>query len=277
MMPRVARWLWSVVLLTACRTSASPPPPAALEKAPVPLASPNGAPAQPSVVAEPDRPGFAVVELFTSEGCSSCPAADDVLAEIAATEQSRSVYALAFHVDYWDDLGWKDRFSSPASTERQHGYAASFRSRRVYTPQLVINGTSEFTGSERARARRVIDAALERAPSMTRLALRLGRDDGRGVEVRYAVTGAPAGSVLHLALVDREGTSVVAAGENAGRTLHHARVVRSFVTVDGAIDAGARTLTRSESGASDVIGYVQSRSPGPAGGLAIWAAARATR
>ena len=91
------------------------------------------------------------------------------------------------------------------------------------------------------------------------------------------MTGVPAGSVLNLALVDREDTSVVGAGENAGRTLHHARVVRSFVTVDGALDAGARTLARPGPGAVDVIGYVQSGSAEPSGGLAIYAAARATR
>src|SRR5579872_1033847 len=94
--------------------------------------------------------GIAVVELFTSEGCSSCPPADLALADLE--RQSRAVYALEFHVDYWDRLGWPDRFSSPDWTRRQREYAEAFGARGLYTPQMIVGGTDAFTGSDRARA-----------------------------------------------------------------------------------------------------------------------------
>src|ERR1700736_1842766 len=88
-----------------------------------------------------------VVELFTSQGCSSCPPADALLAELA---QRPDVIALGFHIDYWDDLGWKDPLSSPAATARQRDYARQFGRRQVYTPQLVVDGAEEAVGSDRA-------------------------------------------------------------------------------------------------------------------------------
>ena len=94
--------------------------------------------------------GVAVVELFTSEGCSSCPPADDVLNALAADARTRHtrVFALAMHVDYWDSLGWPDPFASPAMTSRQQDYARSFGVRGLYTPQMVVGGAEEFTGSD---------------------------------------------------------------------------------------------------------------------------------
>src|SRR5439155_1000874 len=100
-----------------------------------------------------DSAGFALLELFTSEGCSSCPPADALLARLAseARRSGRRVYALSFHVDYWDRLGWKDRFSSAAFTQRQGDYARRFRLASLYTPQLVVNGAQEIVGSDAPR------------------------------------------------------------------------------------------------------------------------------
>src|SRR6185369_6535980 len=95
-------------------------------------------------------PGIAVVELFTSEGCSSCPPADDALAA-ADKAYTGHVYVLGFHVDYWDRLGWKDPFSNASWTERQNRYAGKFDLTSIYTPQAVVNGTTQFTGSEKNR------------------------------------------------------------------------------------------------------------------------------
>src|SRR5712692_11374701 len=97
-----------------------------------------------------------VVELFTSEGCSSCPPADALLAQLASRPE---VLALSFHVDYWDRLGWKDPFSSPAATERQHRYAELLRLATIYTPQIVVDGKWQAVGSDRGEVERALDAA----------------------------------------------------------------------------------------------------------------------
>src|SRR6476620_3102500 len=112
-----------------------------------------------------NKNGFAVVELFTSEGCSSCPPADAVLARLAADTRDRglAVYPLAFHVDYWDRLGWRDPHSAKAYTDRQYAYAAALGAAgQVYTPQMVVNGTAAFAGSNAREADRQVAAALVR-------------------------------------------------------------------------------------------------------------------
>src|SRR6476619_4430550 len=98
-------------------------------------------------LANEKEPGFAVVELFTSEGCSSCPPADNLLARIQKEDMDKQVYLLAYHVDYWDRQGWKDRFSDAAFTQHQQQYAEWLHLNSVYTPQMVVNGKEEFVGS----------------------------------------------------------------------------------------------------------------------------------
>jgi len=174
--------------------------------------------------------GFAVVELFTSEGCSSCPPADRLLSELVSETQStrQNVYCLAFHVDYWDRLGWSDRFASPDSSERQRRYASALGSSRVYTPQAIINGRVDVVGSNRRSVIDAIDDALGSDPGAE---LRMRVEDGsnrRTLEVEVSLHGQPPGAVLNLAVVERALTSDVGRGENAGRTLRHDNVVRSF-------------------------------------------------
>ena len=106
------------------------------------------------------EPGFAVVELFTSEGCSSCPVADE-LAIALSKEYTKDVYFLGYHVDYWNYIGWKDRFSKADYTERQRQYAAVFRLNSIYTPQVVINGKKELVGSDHTRLRKAITEELK--------------------------------------------------------------------------------------------------------------------
>lgn len=179
------------------------------------------------------KPGFAVVELFTSEGCSSCPPADRLLGEIVneARKKDQPIYALAFHVDYWDYIGWKDPFADRAFSERQRRYAQAFRAGRIYTPQMVINGEHEFVGSNRNKAETAIESELgEQAkvsvkltkPQMTESSLKLG----------YELSSAPEKSVLHAAVVERDLVNHIKRGENSGRTLHHDNVVRTFKTME---------------------------------------------
>jgi hypothetical protein len=167
---------------------------------------------------------IAVIELFTSEGCSSCPPADDVLAELAARrERGDAVVTLGFHVDYWDHLGWAEPFGSPAWTQRQTDYARALGLRGLYTPQAVINGTVERIGSRGREVRRAVDTAL-RAPA---LAVRATAKPVPGGVVVTATADAEGPQIVAL-LVQPHGTSRVLRGENTGRTLHHVDIVRSL-------------------------------------------------
>jgi hypothetical protein len=216
--------------------------------------------------------GVAVVELFTSEGCSSCPPADQLLARLASRP---GVFALSFHVDYWNDLGWPDRFASAENTARQHAYALSLGARGLYTPQLVVAGADAFVGSDADHADASITRALSSAPPVL-LTLRVRATPTEAV-VDYEAPGAPAGAVLDVAVVERSATSEVRAGENAGRTLHHVNVVRSFASSALVSPTGSVTLDLSPSlrrEGVDVIGYVQ-RPSGDGNGMPVLGAASA--
>ena len=176
-------------------------------------------------------PGFAVAELFTSEGCSSCPPADRLLAKWVADSQAANLrlYALAFHVDYWDDLGWKDPYSNPGFTRRQEAYSSVFGPGRVYTPQLIINGAEQLVGSQSRSVRRAISRALAtHRPGEVRL--RLGNITTGGVQIAYQTEGLPKHAWVHIAVVERGLVQRVTRGENAGRLLRHENVVRAFQT-----------------------------------------------
>ena len=175
-----------------------------------------------------------VVELFTSEGCSSCPAADEVLRELEATQLVAGVEVLALgqHVDYWNRLGWKDAFSSHAFTQRQRDYAAGFGS-GSYTPQAVVNGQYEFAGGRRQE----MMAALLKAAKAPHATVSVRRAGAGTLTVRVAdlPAGTQPAEVL-LALTETGLSSQVGKGENAGRLLRHASVVRAL-RVLGAVDS----------------------------------------
>ena len=176
--------------------------------------------------------GIAVIELFTSEGCSSCPSADVLLTEWVnkAEAENLAVFPLAFHVDYWDRLGWKDPYGDARFSERQRNYARNWEFGRVYTPQLVVNGQAEMVGSERPAVEREIKKALnEPAPVSIEMKHRLLANQNR-VEVDFLVSGKTPGNVINVAIVERELKSDVQRGENAGRKLRHDNTVRSFLT-----------------------------------------------
>lgn len=205
--------------------------------------------------------GVAVVELFTSEGCSSCPPADRLLADLAAgaIREGRPIFTLSFHVDYWNHLGWADPFSRPAHTERQQAYAQALGG-GVYTPEMIVNGTAAFVGSDRARARQALQAALDR-PAVARF-IRLQASGGQGnVQVTFAVAGAPAATLVRLALVQPDTAVPVGRGENGGRTLAHHDVVRAFATIrPGAAGSGEGLLPApagAQAGGWRVIAYAQ--------------------
>ena len=234
-------------------------------------------------VKEAEAP-FALVELFTSEGCSSCPPADALLGEILqdARKQGRRVFGLAFHVDYWNRLGWTDPYSTAALSRRQQSYAQAFQNDQVYTPQMIVNGTEEFVGSDRRRARAAIEAALKR-PGRAQVKLQQDEPSAHGsLALSYVVAGAARGAVLNVAVVERNVMSTVKRGENGGRTLHHENVVRAFQTVR--LDNSGKGAVRLALPAdlvyskASVIGYVQEADTGAVlGATSLTLAADTTR
>ena len=191
----------------------------------------------PDWVSPPPGRSPVLVELFTSEGCSSCPPADVLLAKLQREQPvaGAEVVALSLHVDYWDHQGWKDPFSSKTFTARQQSYARVFGEDRVYTPQMVVDGRDEFTGSDEATALRVVSAAASRP----RLALTVDARAAAGsVKISIDLPPAPADAEpidVVVALAEDGLTSSVRRGENHGRTLSHAAVTRKLQTL-GALE-----------------------------------------
>ena len=169
---------------------------------------------------------FAVLELFTSEGCSSCPSADEILRGVADED---NVFALSFQVTYWNRLGWKDPFSQKIFDERQYSYATKFNKEGVYTPQLVVNGHEEFVGSNKNKVQKSIENALAEDVK-TEISLTKTKEN-ETLKINFQLTGDTKNTLLNFAIVERNLTSKVMRGENEGRILKHDNVVRHFETI----------------------------------------------
>ena len=187
-----------------------------------------------------------VVELFTSEGCSSCPPADDLLSRMAQQQPiaNAEVIALEEHVDYWNELGWVDPFSSGEWTARQQVYAGVLGNGNAYTPQMVVDGKTEFVGSQSRKAWQAVRQAAEE--QRARVTLRPGKSPDSGTEsLSVSITRLPetAGrdtAEVWLTITETGLHSAVKRGENAGEDLHHAAVVRSIRKI-GEAKAGDET------------------------------------
>ena len=210
-----------------------------------------------------------LVELFTSEGCSSCPPADDVLQKLKA-EQSVSgahIIALGQHVDYWNRLGWTDPYSSHDFSDRQNRYAGTFHSDSVYTPQMVVDGKTEFVGSDAGKARSAIaEAARQPKPAQ----ISLSGDAEKGI---IQIAALPAGTLdandtadVYFAVTEDNLSTEVKNGENGGRRLTHAAVTRQLTKV-GSLKSGeafsaSAPVTLSPNGKSrslSLVAFVQER------------------
>jgi hypothetical protein len=215
-----------------------------------------------------------VVELFTSEGCSDCPAADALLTRLASTQPiaEAHIVALGEHVDYWDRQGWRDRFSSAALTRRQQGYGARFSLASIYTPQMVVDGRAELVGSDAADARRAIGRAASASHGTLRAEVEV--DDNRPIlRSMLNASNLPLGkgdrADIVVAITEEGLTTDVKAGENRGRVLAHAPVVRYMAVVGEATDAAAaaRADIPLEAGwrrdRLSVAAFVQLRRGGP--------------
>ncbi len=190
-------------------------------------------------------PKVVLVELFTSEGCSSCPPADALLRQVngSRTSGDQLVVGISEHVTYWNGLGWSDPFSSAAYTDRQNAYSERFHLEGVYTPQMVINGAEQIVGSDRVALVRAVQA--EQAPhprvSLRILSLNVA---GNALEVNFSVSGdLPAQGVdLMAVLADDSDRSNVLRGENSGQNLEHVAVARSLSRVAKMRSAGEQRV-----------------------------------
>ncbi|MCG3162128.1 MAG: hypothetical protein JMDDDDMK_03368 [Acidobacteria bacterium] len=217
-----------------------------------------------------------IVELFTSEGCSSCPPADAVLAQLQKDQPVAyaEVIALSEHVDYWNYIGWADPFSSAAFSARQESYAGAFGSERIYTPQMVVDGQLEFVGNSLSKAREAITTASQASKADVRIEARTDDvKDNRAILLSVSVKGVPQisrGDVAEtiLAVTEDDLSSNVSRGENTGRRLAHTAVVREMRAlgkVDGATGsfAGETTMMIADGWKRDdlrVVVFVQERA-----------------
>ena len=218
------------------------------------------------VAATEAQPRPVVVELFTSQGCSSCPPADAYVGRLSTRSD---VLALSFHVDYWDDLGWRDRFALAQSARRQNVYARNLGRSSVYTPQLIVDGRGDQVGSD--------GKAVARALGETRDGVLVGMSvhDAEVLVELGAQPGAPPCDVTLVAYL-RHAVSAIGRGENAGRTLEEFNIVRAIRTL-GAWKGQAETFQVPVSSlppdATDVAVLVQPSGQGPI----VGSAARALR
>ncbi|HUC12608.1 MAG TPA: DUF1223 domain-containing protein [Stellaceae bacterium] len=211
--------------------------------------------AAPAAAARP-----VVVELYTSEGCSSCPPADALLAELATRP---GVLALSFDVDYWDRLGWKDPFSSAAATARQRDYARLLGVNTVYTPQIVVDGHWQVIGSDRDKVGQAIAAA--RSATVAAVPVSLALDHGRA---RVAIAAAGTTGSIVLIGFDRRHVDAVRGGENTGRILTHVNVVRGIAEI-GRFDGKATTIEAPIGWHSDRLAVLVEAADGHILGAAV--------
>jgi hypothetical protein len=188
-----------------------------------------------------DRPVPVVVELFTSEGCSSCPAADRLLSRLDQMQPvpGAQILAIEEHVDYWNQLGWVDPFSSPQYRARQNDYAIAFHAQDIFTPQMVVNGQAAFVGSDTNRAYQEIASAAQNTITQVTLSASPSPKDADVLDLSVQVSNPKSAkwrdSRVYLAVTENGLMNFVPRGENSGRTLRHSSVVRSFGVI-GRVD-----------------------------------------
>jgi len=209
-----------------------------------------------------------LLELFTSEGCSSCPSADRLLQSLDKTQPiaGADLIVLSEHVDYWNRSGWSDPFSSPAFSARQRDYADKLGLDSVYTPQLIVDGTAELVGSNAVEARNEITKAMRKNKMPIALTNTVRHANQVSVHVELApLENAKGKATVFLALADNEDHSQVARGENAGRFLSHVAVVRMLISIGTVGKAGFAKdvtipLTTASSSGLRVVAFVQDQA-----------------
>ncbi|MET0945857.1 MAG: DUF1223 domain-containing protein [Flavobacterium sp.] len=211
--------------------------------------------------------GFALLELYTSEGCSSCPPADEFMGRIQNEYQDNNVYVLAYHVDYWDRQGWKDVFSNADYTKRQYDYAKFLGKEPIYTPQLIINGKADYIASQETLVRNGIKSALSK-PVTTDLSIEANQANNN-LNVNYSIGGTFKNSNLLIAIVQKAAKTNVKRGENANRVLSHYQIVHHLHSVSLKDKKGTVSIHLPKSFNEkdfEVIGFVQDKNNGAISG-----------
>jgi hypothetical protein len=198
------------------------------------------------VLAKTTEPGVprraVVVELFTSEGCSSCPPADELLGRLRQDLSAKNIQVipLGFHVDYWNSLGWKDRFSSAEFTQRQEQYTHALKVDGPYTPEMVVNGEVEFVGNDAGQAQRTI---RQQASELETAQIKIAPAGADQLTIQVKGPAESSGNALVMLAITEDNLSTqVGSGENGGRKLHHAAVVRELREI-GLLHNGAMETT----------------------------------
>lgn len=204
--------------------------------------------------------GPVVIELYTSQGCSSCPPADAMLHDLAKRDD---VIALALHVDYWDYIGWADVFANPEFTARQHAYARAANSATVYTPQMVIGGVDHVIGSRPMQVMDAVQAQRRRGNPVTVSIARSGD--------RIQINAEPGGRgdfVVQLVRYTPQETVSIRRGENAGRNLSYANIVKSWDVISEWDGRSALNIAAPAAGSDPVVVIIQHAGNGPVVGAA---------
>lgn len=215
---------------------------------------------------QPEDSGIAVVELFTSQGCSSCPSADALLASWQKRGE-QSVFMLSFHVDYWNYLGWADPFSQKAFSVRQRAYARKL-GKDVYTPQMIVNGQWVFVGSNHKKAKDAIELALKNATKV-HIDLSLASQDQKELVISFKLKGKwPNDAVIHLALVEDDHLTPIRRGENSGKKLANTAVVRQLVSVKAKLQGrvSLKMPLPILAGRTRIVAWLQAGNFGPISG-----------
>ena len=200
-----------------------------------------------NTIADAQDNGFAVVELFTSEGCESCPAGDKILSQLSteAKQTGKSIYFLEYHVDYWNKGGWKDPFSKNQFTFRQENYSRVLPGKEMYTPQVVINGQTELSANNLSLAKAAIEKARNQTPllNLTFHVDSLRRDTAF---VSYTCSRQDKNYVLRFVLSENNVSSKVTGGQHTGKLLVHDHVVRILFSVNNPAQHGQAAVPLKE-------------------------------
>ncbi|TLV00394.1 DUF1223 domain-containing protein [Dyadobacter luticola] len=217
---------------------------------------------KPVFVKNTNENGFVFLELFTSEGCSSCPRADELLGNVQKQSGDKPIYILAYHVDYWDHNGWKDMFSSAENTKRQYWYANKLKS-QVYTPQVVANGKTVFVGSNKTALTNALENNVQ-ASSTNTLKLTGKREAGK-MAITYRVSGSKDAELM-IATAQKNAERQIKNGENSGRTLHHVQIVRKLdafkLSNMGVGQVNILLPNEFTAGQWEVVGFLQDKRTG---------------
>ncbi|AFL82273.1 uncharacterized secreted protein [Aequorivita sublithincola DSM 14238] len=195
---------------------------------------------------------FAIVQLFTSQGCSSCPSADVLLEKVEKEYEGKNVFVLSYHVDYWNRLGWKDVFSKKDFSDMQYSYSGKFGGSNVYTPQAVVNGDVHFVGSSEAKMNGYLSKFLKLNAENTILLSNV-KQNGDQITFNYKIEGTISGKDLKVALAIEKKETNVKRGENSGRKLSSVNIVVEQLEIP---------LTETEGRGSIIIpGLVENGDP----------------